>query len=147
MDRTFEGLLLDASEKFLYYKMEDNMTAVLNLANVGRDSTLPQIFVQGERVDTTTIALDELVTSGCRADSDALRAPLAQSRSDGDAVAETPEFLPASVHGRNKDDFTRSTRKKKWISGSRPCDVKIPCWFLHKCKRRTPQLCTGIPLH
>ena len=48
----------------------------------------------------------------CRGDSDALRAALAQSRSDGHAVAKTAEPLPASEYGSHQDKFARSTPKK-----------------------------------
>ena len=94
------------------YLIRKYMTEMLDLVNEVRDSSLPRMFVRERLFETTTFVLDDLVTSVCRSDLDALRAALAQSRSDGDATAKTAELLPASENGSHKDNFARSTPKK-----------------------------------
>ena len=98
--------------RMVRYKMSKDMQAMLDFANVLRDSSLPRMSVRGRLLDTTTFVLDGLVTSVCRGDSYALRAALEQFTSDGDAIAETPELLPASENTSHKDNFARSTQKE-----------------------------------
>ena len=101
-----------SKKKRLGYHIPEDMTAMIDFAHVVRDSGLPQMSVRGRLRETTTFVLDDLVTSVCGGDSDALRAALAQSRSDGDAVAKISEHLPASEYESHKDNLAKSTTKK-----------------------------------
>ena len=112
MDRAIQSPQRLHREYLETYLIPTDMTEMLDFVNEVRDSSLPRMFVRERLLDTTTFVLDDLVTSVCRSDSDALRAALAQSRSDGDATAKTAELLPASENGSHKDNFARSTPKK-----------------------------------
>ena len=99
-------------EETLDYNLSKDMTAMIALANQSRDSGLLRMFVTEKVLRTTAFALNALITSVCRGDLDVVRAALAKSRSDGDAVAKTDEPLPASEYGSHQDKFARSTPKK-----------------------------------
>ena len=98
--------------KILDYHLPKDMTAMIDFAHVVRDSGLPPMYVRERLLDTTAFVLDDLVTSVCRGDSDALRAALAQSRSHSDADAKISEPLPASEYGSHKDNLAKGTPKK-----------------------------------
>ena len=101
------------SEEISHCDISKDMTRMINIANVKPNSSLPRMYAMERLLDTAElVALDALITSVCRGDSDALRAALAQSKSDGDAAAKTAELLPASEYGSHQDNFARSTPKK-----------------------------------
>ena len=100
------------SEEISHRDISKDMTRMINIANVKPQSGFPRMYVAERLPGTTAFALNALITSVCRGDSDALRAALAQSRSDGDAVAKTAEPLTASEYGSHQDNFARSTPKK-----------------------------------
>ena len=108
MDRAIQGPERLHHEELVTYLIPRDMTEMLDFVNEVRDSSLPRMFVRERLLDTATFVLDDLVTSVCRGDSDALRAALAQSRSDGDATAKTAELLPASEYGSHQDNFAKS---------------------------------------
>ena len=102
--RVFEEILDDNLSK--------DMTAMIDFANEKRDSDLPRTYVREIFPGYKAFRLDDRVTSVFRGDSDALRAALAQSGSEGDAVAKTAESLPASENGSRQDNFASSTQKE-----------------------------------
>ena len=108
MDRAIQGPERLHHEELVTYLIPRDMTEMLDFINEVRDSSLPRMFVRERLLDTATFVLDDLVTSVCRGDSDALRAALAQSRSDGDATAKAAELLPASEYGSHQDNFAKS---------------------------------------
>ena len=101
-----------ADEDSLHNNISKDITAMIDFANEARDSDLLWINGRGRSLHTEGFVFDALITSVCRGDSDALRAALAQSRSDGDATAKTAEPLPASEYGSHQDNFARCTPKK-----------------------------------